>query len=338
LLSDPISNFIPAFENMKVYAGKDKLVPAKRKITFHHVLTHTSGFTYGYPELFGCELDPIYREGGVVFEDLLSSQGNYKLPQLMERLAKLPLLFHPGDYWHYGCSVDVCGHLIELISGLPLDEFLAQRIFKPLQMIDTGFSVPANKRARVSKIYTPNTDPNTASKEPLLDITESMTNFNPVFLSGGAGLYSTLNDYYRFAKMILNHGELEHQRILSPKTLEYMLRNHLPGGKDLSQSTFLPDNALNQIIATPGTGFGLGFHVIQNTFTSYLRGVGQVGWNGAAGTGFFVDPQEEIIWLFFTQLLNNPTPPMFTLQPIVYSSIIQLANPQRPKVDIISKL
>lgn len=302
-LTDPISRFIPAFKEVKVYqprgAGGDyDLVPPEREITIRDLLTHTAGLSYGFDD--HSAVDAIYRKQlwGKVEKD-----PEIDLAGLMDALTKLPLAYHPGKAWRYSVAIDVLGRLIEVVSGLALDEFLRSRIFYPLGMLDTGFSVPDEKLSRLAVVYEP------AKKGGIQPIKPQP--FPSRWFSGGGGLYSTILDYYRFSQMILNKGALEGARILSPKTVELMLHNHLPKG--VIRET------------EPYEGFGLGGLVLVDPPGSQMLGsVGSWGWSGAANTWFRIDPQEAINMILMVQFM-----PPFTSQVeryfsnMVYQSIIE---------------
>ena len=270
--------------------------PAARPMAIHDVLTHLSGLTYGFH--FQHPLDEMYRA-----RDL----GNFVAPGFdlaegIARLGSLPLLFDPGTRWNYSMSTDVCGRLIEVISGMPLDQYLRERVLDPLGMKETAFSAPESDLDRCCPLYVRGADRRlTRFAKP-----ESMVR-PPTFLSGGGGLVGTTDDYLRFCHMLLNGGELDGVRLLGPRTVRYMTRNHLPGGRllnELGQSTFAE-------AAMEGTGFGLGFSTIEDA--AALRNLateGEFAWGGAASTAFWVDPVEEICVVFMTQLLPSATYPI----------------------------
>jgi len=300
LLENPVHRFLPEFADMQVWDGgtaeAPETRPAARPVTVHDVLTHLSGLTYGFH--FQHPLDELYRS-----HDL----GNFTVPDYtlaegVELLASLPLLFDPGTRWNYSMSTDVCGRLVEVMSGQSLDEFLRQRIFEPLGMVDTAFHAPEADLPRCCPLYT-------RGREGGLHRFAEPTSMvaPPKFLSGGGGLVSTADDYLRFTHLLLGGGQLDGVRLLSSRTLRFMARNHLPEGKllnELGQSTFAE-------VAMEGTSFGLGFGVVEDA--AALQGLaseGEFSWGGAASTAFWVDPVEEICVVFMTQLLPSATYPL----------------------------
>ncbi len=276
-LDDPVSKYIPAFENQQVYvegpAANPVLQPVENEMTIRHLLTHTSGLSYGI--FSNTPVDTLYRmETGMAWWADLETLGN--------AMGRLPLLFEPGERWHYSLATDVLGYLVEVLAEQPFDEFLQARIFDPLDMVDTGFYVPEEKLARFAANHT--VDPN--GKLMVIDPPNGQFSQKPAFLSGGGGLVSTASDYIRFAQMLLNGGELDGTRILGSKTVEYMTVNHIDG------------------VHEPGYGFGLGFSVrLDDKGPGIIGTPGTYGWNGAANTHYFADPEEEIIGLFLTQLM-----------------------------------
>jgi CubicO group peptidase (beta-lactamase class C family) len=288
-------------------------------MTIRDLLTHTSGLSYGF--MYNHPVDALYRQRGVERANALAP-GEHPNPsstvaEMVERLADVPLLFSPGTRWAYSVATDVCGHLVEVLSGRPLDAYLAERIFTPLGMHDTGFSVPADKAHRLAASYA------STAKQPLLLVDDPTTSpylRQPTFLSGGGGLASTAADYLRFAHLLLNKGELDGVRILGRRTVEYMTSNHLPEGRDLAamgQPVF--GNAIFE-----GIGFGLGFAVVLDPIrTRVVNSVGSYNWGGAASTVFWVDPKEELVVLLLTQLLPSSTYPLREqLQALVYQALI----------------
>lgn len=300
LLENPISRWLPEFADVQVWDGgtaeAPQTRPPTRAVTVHDVLTHVSGLTYGFH--FQHPLDELYRANAL--GDF--SEPTYDLAEGIERLASLPLLFDPGTRWNYSMSTDVCGRLIEVMSGQPLDEYLRDRITGPLGMHDTAFYAPEAELARCSPLYT------RGQKGGLHKMTgpESMVQ-PPKFLSGGGGLVGTAGDYMQFCHMLLRGGELDGTRLLSPRTIRYMARNHLPHGQllnEIGQSTFSE-------ATMEGTGFGLGFAVIEDAAAlQNLASEGEFSWGGAASTAFWVDPVEEICVVFMTQLLPSDTYPI----------------------------
>lgn len=314
VLEDPVSRFLPEFANSRVLIGGNlanpETVPARRPMTVHYLLTHTSGLSYGF--FYQNNLDALYREIG--FADLVLP--DFDLAEGVRRVASLPLLFEPGTRWNYSMSTDVCGRLVEVISGQSLDEYLAANVTGPLGMTDTRFSVPEGDRSRFTTNYAAIGDNPLAPFEPY-DASPYL--HPPVFLSGGGGMVSTTDDYQRFVDMALAGGELNGERVIGRKTLGYMTTNHLPGGatlNDLGQSIFSE-------ATVAGTGFGLGFSVLVDPAANGAVGsVGEFAWGGAASTAFWVDPVEEITVVFMTQFLPSSQYPIRReLKAMVYQAL-----------------
>ena len=277
-LNSPVSDFIPAFKDMKVYANHgDAIVDAEREMTIKHLLTHTSGLIYG-----GDWVHPIndrYREATFFDGDL---------EHMVNELGKIPLLHQPGDAWNYGMSTDVLGYLVEVVSGMPFAEFLTKRILEPLGMVDTDFSVPKEKADRYATLYEPTED----GGIQVLENPPVSTGPLSFFHAGGAGLQSTAADYLRFCQMMLNEGELNGNRLLGRKTVELIRMNHI--AEDW------------QPLWRTGSGFGLGFAVITNVADTHSLGsVGTYSWGGLASTTFWIDPVEDLVAIFMTQLIGD---------------------------------
>ena len=285
-VSDPVSKFLPALVNLQVsvpttdpYTGATKYVtaPADREVTIQDLLRHTSGFVYGW-FTSNPKVKELYAKEGVDWKDLTGAEQ-------VERLAKVPLAHQPGTTFEYGLSVDVLGRIVEAISGKSLGEFLQERVFGPLGMTDSAFIVPQDKLGRLAQPFA--TDPATNTPIALLDVTVAQKND-----AGGAGSVGTAADYARFLQMMINGGELDGVRLLSPTTVRYMTADHLGPDAKFSGVTTLP----------AGTGFGLGFAVRQETGRFEVTGnAGEYYWAGAAGTGFYVDPKDDIIVVWMTQ-------------------------------------
>ena len=284
-LREPVKKYIPELGDAKVLVGK-KAVQAKREMTIQDLMRHTAGLTYG---LFGkSPADDLYVEA-----DLLS--GNSSVDDFIQKLAKLPLKHQPGSAWEYSVSVDVQGRLIEVLSGMDLAAFMSERVFKPLGMRDTGFTVPPGKKDRFVEIYQKTEDEQSIEPAPP-GRSKRYYDYESAWYSGGGGLVSTTRDYLRFCQMLLNGGELDGKRVLSRKTVELMTMDHL--GETRRASSIL----------TKGYGFGLDFAVHANPAGSGLNGsAGEFNWGGLAGTIFWVDPAEELIGLYMIQML----PPRF---------------------------
>lgn len=291
LLNDPVSKYIPEFKNMKVLAkspsGQTYTIPANREITIKHLLTHTAGLTYQWHP----ELGPLYRDANVT-HGIIQYDG--KIGDSIKALAGLPLLFHPGDKFEYSLSIDVLGYLVEVVSGMPLDEFFKKRIFEPLGMKDTCFFLPQEKVARLATAYTwyDGKGLNRFPEKPIVEGAFSYSADYPYngpkrLFAGGAGLSSTAADYARFCQMILNGGQLDGVKLLSRKTVELMTHDQL--GK-----------------VSPDSGFGLGFGVFgTKEVPEEVGSPGKFGWGGFFFTHFVIDPREQLIGIFMAQL--HPT-------------------------------
>jgi CubicO group peptidase (beta-lactamase class C family) len=313
-LDDPVAAYIPAFKDMKVYAGQDengvKLVDPVRPITIRQLFTHTSGLGYGI--LMG-PVEDMFRQAGIFDPRTLTAV--LPLDQAMDKITHLPLAYQPGTVWSYSIAHFVIGYLISLLSGMPFDQFLHQRMFEPLEMVDTGFWVPPEKQDRLTAIYT-YTEPGQLSL--VETVPDSPYARSPVAPAGGEGLVSTQSDYMRFARMLLSGGVLDGVRVLSRKTVELMTSNHLA-------PALLPFGVFPELPMS-GSGYGLGVSVMMDRITAgHLTSNGTFGWGGAAGTYVFIDPQEDLIGLLMTQtqgLTSNPLPPHSDLfQRLVYAAI-----------------
>lgn len=289
LLSDPISKFLPEFANMKVAQAAAaaepggapyKLAPAKNPITFKHVLTHTAGFPNSYRGITREEYAKTYPR----------KNPSETMADVVKRLATMPLNFNPGEAWEYGPATDVVGRLVEVISGMTLDEYLRKKIFEPLKMNDTHFYLPESKLNRFAASYEP--DEKNGNKIKLVEAPspESRWVKQPHnYFSGAGGLVSTAADYVRFHQMMLNGGELDGARILGRKTVELMTTNHI--------------GDLPVWLTGPGYGFGLGYSVVKDIgVTGQAGSAGMYGWGGAFCTYFQVDPKEELIGVMMTQV------------------------------------
>lgn len=301
-LTDPVSDFVPELGGLQVMEADGSLVPVKREATMHDLLAHTAGFSYGFED--DDPVDDLYREAHL--------WGAKDLTDFAERLGTLPLRYQPGERWYYSVAVDVTGVVVERISGKSFDEYLHDEIFEPLGMDDTFFQVPPDKLHR----FLPNHRWD-AEKEQVIDVEDmtpipgidssddAMTNYEKVTLySGGGGLVSTAMDYMKFAEMLRAGGEFNGVRIIGPKTLKYMVKNHLPATTASPGSGDLPSD---RIFNGRGIGFGLGFGVIEDPVAiAALSSKGAYFWGGAAGTVFWVDPVEDIVGLGMIQLMSSP--------------------------------
>ncbi|MEV4754671.1 serine hydrolase domain-containing protein [Micromonospora sp. NPDC049559] len=314
-LTDEISRWLPEFADVRVYdrgsALKPYTVPAVEPIRVWHLLTHTAGLTYGFMQTH--VVDAIYRSAGF---DVYPAAG-LDLAGASARIARLPLLFQPGTAWGYSVATDVLGRLIEVISGQPLDTFFSERILDPLGMTDTRWWVEDADAPRLAALYAPHPKTGQAVR---LDALGAPARQKPDLHAGGGGLISTAADYHRFTQMLLRGGELDGVRLLGPRTVRFMTRNHLPGGRDLGQ---LSVGGFAESIFD-GIGFGLGFAVVLDPVPGRVpSSVGEYYWGGLASTSFWVDPVEEITALFFTQLAPSSTYPLRSqLRQLVYSAIV----------------
>ncbi len=317
-LTDPVSAFIPSFAGVRVYAGGSDLkpvtVPAAEPVRIWHLLTHTAGLTYGFHRVHPA--DALYRAAGFEW----GSPPGTGLARACDIWAAIPLLFQPGAEWNYSVATDVLGRVIEVASGQRLDEFLSARIFGPLGMTDTGFYAPPGRLPRLAALYTRGVDGRAARLDALGEEARKPRDM----LSGGGGLVSTAGDYHRFTQMLLHRadspgGELDGVRLLSPHTVSYMTRNHLPGGSDLH--TF--GRPLFAEAPFRGVGFGLGLAVVIDPLPGkVVCSAGELSWGGAASTSFWIDPAEELTVSFFTQLLPSSTYPIRSqLRQLVYQSL-----------------
>lgn len=295
LLDEPVHKYIPSWKNLQVYkAGIHPnfmtTAPA-RPMTIRDLLTHQSGLTYGF--MNRTNVDAAYRalrlDGGA----------GLTLERLVDELSRLPLEFSPGSAWNYSVSTDVCGYLVQVISGMTLEDYFQQHLFNPLGMTDTHFVVPQGKIERFAACYQYEPGDRFGLQD---DPADSHFTKAHGYLSGGGGLVSCIDDYYRFVQALANGGELEGSRIIGRKTLEFMRLNHLPGNQDL------PTVSVGSFSETPyeGTGFGLGFSVKTDVAKSQTNGsVGEYGWGGMASTNFFIDPVEDLMMIFMTQLIPS---------------------------------
>ena len=310
-----MSKFIPEFADQQVWrAGSvtnPVLEPLMEPMRMWHLMTHTSGLTYGF--MYAHPVDALYRRAGFN----MGIANNDDLATMCARLASLPLVFQPGSEWNYSMSIDVLGRVIEVITGQSLDEFLRTRLFAPLGMADTGFSVAAADAGRLAALY--GAHPGTGQAVLLAEAGKAVLTTPAAFLGGG-GLVSTMADYLRFADMLRLGGELDGARLLSPRTLGYMTRNHLPGGADLTAF----GRPLFSETPYDGVGFGLLGSVVLDTVVAKAAGSpGSFGWGGAASTFFWVDPVEDITCLFMTQLMPSDTHPLRSqLAQLVYQAIV----------------
>jgi CubicO group peptidase (beta-lactamase class C family) len=336
-LNDPVARYIPELANLEVARstadgggtriisdgtqsrtigeGDEDLTGQTRKPgrqpTVRDLLTHTAGFTYG---VFGnTEVDQAYREAGILFS-------HPDLQDFVQKLGQVPLQYEPGTRWHYSVSVDVQGRLVEVLSGMRFGEFLEQRLFTPLGMDDTSFVVPNDKLSRLAQMYSPEGTGEGANAFLQRPKSNKLVVSNPstsegymegaTFESGGAGLVSTADDYLRFSQMMLNGGMLDGVRILSPKTVELMTTNHL--------------GEIQMGFGRRGVGFGLGFAVaLDQGDIGEIGSAGEYNWGGAAGTRFWIDPQEELIGVFMVQSIPHRTRLANQFKVLTYQAIVE---------------
>jgi CubicO group peptidase (beta-lactamase class C family) len=295
-LSDPLSRYVPAFKNPKMMQPRNgcdfQLVPARREPTIHDLLTHTAGLSYGFDE--NSALDALYRKE---LWELNDKSPGLSLEEMINVVAKLPLASHPGTTFRYSVAIDVLGYIIQVVADQPFDAFLKEKIFGPLGMMDTDFWVPPEKVDRLAAVYGPEEGGGLKVVEASQD---SRYTRPPSWPSGGGGLVSTIDDYYRFGQMLLNQGSLDGVRLLGRKTVEWMMQNHLPDGLRCDSDQ------------TSAHGFGLGGAVLLQPGLSQRPGsAGKFGWGGAANTEWWIDPTEQLQCILMTQYM-----PPFTI-PIV---------------------
>ena len=304
-LDDPVAKYIPEFKELKVFSTSDKngihLVNQINPMTIRNLLTFTSGLGSGVENT---PVDSMYRAADL-------SGGTLK--EMIQKLAKIPLLYQPGTRWKYGRSSDVLGYLVEVISGKPLDQFFKERIFIPLKMNDTGYYVSKEKLKRITSVY--RLDEHSGIK--ILTDPEINNVSTPVrFHSGNGGLLSTATDYLIFSQMLLNKGEYNGVRLLGSKTVDLMTSNHITNEK-------MPDDDFFGPMLT-GMGFGFGFAVLKDQNSSTGSGSkGSYWWAGAANTYFYIDPKEDLIVIFMTQFVPNIYYPVCReFRELVYQSIV----------------
>ncbi|WP_433276079.1 serine hydrolase domain-containing protein [Pseudonocardia xinjiangensis] len=299
-LTDPVSRYIPAFADSRVYvsgsAANPGTVPATEPVRIWHLLTHTAGLTYGFHHAHA--VDEMYRAKGMEF----GAPRGMDLAGACEVFAGLPLLFQPGAEWNYSVATDVLGRVVEVASGQSLDAFFAEHILGPLGMEDTAFSVTSDDIDRLATLYVRGHDGALARSA----MGEGATR-PPTYFSGGGGLVSTAADYHRFSQMLARGGELDGVRLLAPRTVAYMTRNHLPGGADLDQV----GRPMFSESPFRGVGFGLGVSVVVDAAAGKaMAQEGEYGWGGLASTAFWVDPAAEVTALFLTQFMPSSAYPI----------------------------
>jgi CubicO group peptidase (beta-lactamase class C family) len=316
-LVDPVAAYLPAFGRVKVLGDDGALVDPVRPIFLADLMAHTSGLTYHF-----LEDSPVSRMCATA--KLLGPTPS--LAEAIDELAQFPLAFQPGSRWHYSVGIDVAARILEIVSGRPLAMVLRERLFEPLGMVDTAFEVAAAKRPRLAAMYgrpdimTPETTSSLAFKawregvNERLDVSATYPVDAPeTFVRGGHGLFGTIGDYFRFAQMLANGGELDGARVIGRKTLALMHMNRIPPALLPLEIAGLP---------LPGYGFGLGSRVLADVAQSSAPGsAGEFGWSGAAKTHYWVDPQERIVGLFMTQSMLSFDLPELDLRALVYQAI-----------------
>ena len=318
-LSDPVTKFVPELKGLNVLNKDGTLSPVEREMTMHQLLMHTAGFSYGFHP-YRDPVDKLY-----VAADLVTSKD---LEAFVLKLAELPLRSQPGELYHYSVAVDVTGLVVERLSGLPLDEYIDTNILKPLQMNDTFFEVPSTKRDRFVQNHFINPETGSLINADYAPAPYGYRKgvalsdyFNVSLISGGAGLVSTAMDYARFAEMLRRGGTLDGARILGPKSITFMTKNHLsePSMHAAWEQMPTPD------IGRPGFGFGLGFGVVTDAAAIGVLGSdGEYNWGGAAGTIFWVDPTEELVVVSLIQLMQSPWPLRADVKVAVYQALTEI--------------
>jgi CubicO group peptidase (beta-lactamase class C family) len=318
LPSDPIAKFIPEFAHLKVYKGLDAdgnmiLADPDHAPTMRELMSHTAGFTYGF---FGdTPVDKMYRDAHIL--------DSKNLQEFIDKVARLPLLYQPGKGWTYSVSMDIEGYIVEKLSGQTLPDFMRNQIYKPLDMKDAGFFVPADKRGRFSAVYT--TGPNGELVTAAASSSGRSTDYakEPGMPSGGGGMVSTAEDYYRFAQMLLNGGELDDKRILSPASVKLMTSNHVP--TELLTGQF----GIGAQVMRPGFGYGFNCAVVFDPPEANLpEGKGTFFWDGAAGTWFWDDPTNDVVFIGMIQRMLGPASPNleFESRAVVYGALVNPAK------------
>lgn len=316
--SDPIAKYIPEFAHLKVYNGVDAdgkmiLVDPDHAPTMRELMTHTAGFTYGF---FGnTPVDKMYQE--------VHPLDSKNLQEMIDKLAKLPLLYQPGTRWSYSMSMDIQGYIVEKLSGQSLPDFIRDHIYSPLGMRDAGFFAPESKRDRLTTLYRSGPNGELVADSNAGNVNRDFLNPPPA-PSGGGGMVSTAEDYYRFATMLLDHGELDGHRILSPASVKLMSSNHL--APELLTGQF----GIGAQIMRPGFGYGYNCAVVFDPLAANLpEGKGTFFWDGAAGTWFWIDPTNDVVFIGMIQRMGGG-PGMPNLQylsrQIVYGALIDPAK------------
>ena len=295
-LDDPVTRYVPEFKNLKVMTGVDKagnitVEEMKRPPTMREIMSHTAGFGYGLGDTH--PVDKLYRSKQVL--------GSHGLQQMIDRTATIPLMYQPGTDWSYSSAVDIQGYIIEKLSGQTLGQFLDEHVFKPLKMNDTGFYVHPGKEGRLAAVYFGDKDTGKIVEAKAL-FGSAMPDYTkpPAMESGGGGLTSTTLDYARFCQMILNKGELDGVRILAPSSIELMDTNVVP------HSVLINTNGTAGVRFNEAVGFGLDFMVVKDPRAAGLtEGKDTMSWGGAAGTWFWIDPANDILFVGMIQRMGG---------------------------------
>lgn len=312
-LSDPISKFLPELSELSVMDEEGNLTTNEVPISMQQLLTHTAGFSYGFSN---SKVDQEYNKA-----ELWKSRDS---DDFIKRVAALPLHYKPGERWHYSIAVDLTGVIVERLSGMGLDEYLQTHIFEPLGMVDTFFEVPKQKMSRfLPNHYYDYGEKSLKTVQETKEKYNAMSNYEDVSMfSGGGGLVSTAMDYMLFMEALQNGGSLNGNRILGPKTLQYMIRNHLSGS--IEQKGGAGENPLDEA-SNNGFGFGLGFGLVTNSVNNSIIGSeGEYNWGGAAGTVFWIDPVENISVVSMIQLMSSPWKLREDLKVAVYQALDQI--------------
>jgi CubicO group peptidase (beta-lactamase class C family) len=316
LPNDPIAKYIPEFAHLKVFSGLDSdgkmiLVDPDHPPTMRELMSHSAGFSYGNGHT---AVDAMYKQ--------LDPQHSANLQEMIDKLAKIPLNYQPGKGWTYSLSMDIEGYLVEKLSGQTLPAFMHDHIFAPLNMKDAGFFVPQDKRARFATGYRDNPQgelvPTAAAPGPPADYATE-----PPMPSGGGGLVSTIEDYYRFAQMLGDGGALDGVRVLAPATVKLMTSNHLP------QEILTGQFGIGQHIMRPGFGYGFNCAVVFDPPEANLSdGKGTFFWDGAAGTWFWVDPTNDVVFVGMIQRMTSPDnhPLLYRTHAAVYGALVDPAK------------
>ncbi|UUU26167.1 serine hydrolase domain-containing protein [Streptomyces sp. DSM 40750] len=311
-LTDPISRYLPEFAEPRVYVsgeGSDiQTRPAEQPILVRHLMTHTSGLTFGF--YYSHPVDALYRDAGLEH----SVRPGANLAQTCAEYASLPLQFEPGSQWNYSVSTNVLGRIIEVVSGQDLDEFFAERILGPLGMTDAGFQVAPGQAGRLGELYGEQKDGSIAPVPGL------PLRGRPRFLSGSGGMVATARDYHRFTEFLRRRGELDGVRLLSPESVDMMATNQLPGGVDIHTH----GSAFHRLPGNVGLGFGLGVSVvIDPAVTEGPSSLGTFGWTGAATTTFWVDPRRDLTVQFMSQVRRRSSSSLYPeLKRLVHEAVV----------------